>query len=63
MAVPKRKTSKSKTASRKAQNTKKPIARASSSCSKCGAAAQPHHACKSCGYYNGRQVLTVTTED
>jgi large subunit ribosomal protein L32 len=62
MAVPKRKTSKSKTASRKAQNTKKPIARAST-CSQCGAAAQPHHACKSCGYYNGRQVLSVTLED
>ncbi|MDZ8120102.1 50S ribosomal protein L32 [Pontiella agarivorans] len=62
MAVPKRKTSKSKTASRKAQNMKKPIARASS-CPQCGAPAQPHHACKSCGYYNGRQVLTVATED
>jgi large subunit ribosomal protein L32 len=63
MAVPKRKTSKSRTASRKAQNTKKPIARASSSCSQCGAPAQPHHACSSCGYYNGRQVLTVVAED
>lgn len=41
---------------------KKPIARASS-CSQCGAPAQPHHACKSCGYYNGRQVLTVATEE
>lgn len=62
MAVPKRKTSKSKTASRKAQNTKKPISKAST-CSQCGAPAQPHHACKSCGYYNGRQVLSVTSED
>ncbi|QBG46512.1 50S ribosomal protein L32 [Verrucomicrobia bacterium S94] len=62
MAVPKRKTSKSKTASRKAQNMKKPIARASS-CSQCGAPAMPHRACPSCGYYNGRQVLTVVTED
>ncbi len=62
MAVPKRKTSKSKTASRKAQNMKKPISRASS-CSQCGAPALPHHACTSCGYYNGRQVLTVATEE
>jgi large subunit ribosomal protein L32 len=62
MAVPKRKTSKSRTASRKAQNTKKPIARASS-CAQCGAPQQPHHACPSCGYYNGRQVLTVSLED
>ncbi|VGO20580.1 50S ribosomal protein L32 [Pontiella sulfatireligans] len=62
MAVPKRKTSKSKTASRKAQNMKKPISRASS-CSQCGSPALPHHACPSCGYYNGRQVLTVATEE
>ncbi len=62
MAVPKRKTSKSRSASRKAQNTKKPTARASS-CSQCGAPALPHHACTSCGYYGGRQVLTVAAED
>ena len=62
MAVPKRKTSKSKTASRKAQNMKKPIARASS-CSQCGAPSMPHRVCTSCGYYNGRQVLSVATEE
>lgn len=62
MAVPKRKTSKSRTAMRKAQNTKKPIARASS-CPQCGAPAMSHRACASCGYYNGRQVLTVATEE
>ncbi len=62
MAVPKRKTSKSKTASRKVQNMKKPVSRASS-CSQCGAPALPHHACISCGYYGGRQVLTVATEE
>jgi large subunit ribosomal protein L32 len=62
MAVPKRKTSKSKTASRKAQNTKKPVSRASS-CPQCSAPALSHRACPSCGYYNGRQVLTVATEE
>ncbi len=62
MAVPKRKTSKSRTAMRKAQNTKKPTVRASS-CPQCGAPALSHRACKSCGYYNGRQVLTVATEE
>lgn len=62
MAVPKRKKSKSKTASRKAQNMKKPVARASM-CAQCGAPQLPHHACPSCGYYNGRQVLTVSSED
>jgi large subunit ribosomal protein L32 len=62
MAVPKRKTSKSKTASRKVQNMKKPISRAST-CAQCGADQLPHRACPSCGYYNGRQVLTVSTVD
>jgi large subunit ribosomal protein L32 len=62
MAVPKRKTSKSKTASRKAQNMKKPIARASS-CAQCGAPQLPHRACPSCGYYNGRQVLSVSSDE
>lgn len=62
MAVPKRKKSKSKTASRKAQNMKKPTAHASS-CAQCSAPKQPHHACPSCGYYNGRQVLTVSSAE
>ena len=62
MAVPKRKTSKSKTASRKAQNMKKPTIVASI-CAQCGAPQQPHHACPSCGYYNGRQVLTVAGDE
>ncbi|MCF7849340.1 MAG: 50S ribosomal protein L32 [Kiritimatiellales bacterium] len=62
MAVPKRKTSKSKSSSRKAQNTKKPISRASS-CSQCGAPQLSHRACPSCGYYNGRQVLTVAGDE
>ena len=60
MAVPKRKTSKSKTASRKAQNMKKPTARAAV-CAQCGAPQLSHHACPSCGYYKGRQVLTVVS--
>jgi len=61
MAVPKRKTSKSKTASRKAQNMKKPIARASS-CAQCGSPQMPHRVCPSCGYYNGRQIMTVAVD-
>jgi large subunit ribosomal protein L32 len=62
MAVPKRKTSKSRTASRKAQNMKKPVARASV-CSQCGAPCLPHHVCKACGFYNGRQVLSVEASE
>lgn len=28
-------------------------------CSECGSAAPSHIACPSCGYYKGRQVITV----
>ncbi|MGH8100573.1 MAG: 50S ribosomal protein L32 [Chthoniobacterales bacterium] len=28
-------------------------------CSQCGSAVMPHTTCPSCGYYRGRQVLTV----
>ncbi len=28
-------------------------------CSQCSSAVQPHRACPSCGYYRGRQVLTI----
>lgn len=61
MAVPKRKTSKSKTASRKAKNMKKPIYRASASES--GDPALPHRICPSTGYYKGRQVISVKTAE
>ncbi len=28
-------------------------------CSNCGAFCMPHRACKTCGQYNGRQVINV----
>jgi len=28
-------------------------------CSNCGAKTLAHRVCKSCGYYNGKQVLTI----
>lgn len=31
-------------------------------CGHCGASHRPHHMCLSCGYYNGRQVMDLTTE-
>jgi large subunit ribosomal protein L32 len=30
-----------------------------SECPRCHAARQPYHACPTCGYYNGRQVVEV----
>lgn len=33
-----------------------------SKCSHCGEPHRPHHMCLSCGYYNGRQVMDLTSE-
>jgi large subunit ribosomal protein L32 len=57
MAVPKRKQSKSKIRSRKGSHKTKVIA--TKPCPQCGAAQEPHRVCAACGYYRGRQVLTV----
>ena len=32
-------------------------------CPKCGATIQPHRACTKCGYYKGKEVIAVATED
>ena len=60
MAVPKRKVSKSKLRSRKRSH--RTVVPAGQSCPECGAAQQPHHVCPSCGYYRGRQVVTVEAD-
>ncbi len=55
MAVPKRKTSKSK---RDKRRTHQKIAIPNlSACPQCGEAKLPHHACLSCGTYKGRTVI------
>jgi large subunit ribosomal protein L32 len=58
MAVPKKKTSKMKTRSRRASAWKLG-APARSVCPRCGAAKQPHIVCGACGWYNGRQAIDV----
>lgn len=32
-------------------------------CSNCGALNMPHAACKKCGFYQGRQVLTISKKE
>ncbi|MBW1866983.1 MAG: 50S ribosomal protein L32 [Deltaproteobacteria bacterium] len=60
MAVPKRKTSKSKRDKRRThQKTEAPTL---SNCPQCGEAVLPHHACPSCGSYKGRTVIEVDEE-
>jgi large subunit ribosomal protein L32 len=58
MAVPKKKTSKSKTRSRRASAwvLKMP---ARSVCPQCNTAKTPHVVCSNCGWYKGRQALEV----
>jgi large subunit ribosomal protein L32 len=58
MAVPKRKTSRSRTRSRKAQWLRT-AAPAVATCSRCKSALRPHTVCATCGYYAGRQVVQV----
>jgi len=58
MPVPKRKTSRSASRSRRSANMA--IARpAQSLCPNCGAARLPHVVCSNCGWYRGRQVIEV----
>lgn len=60
MAVPKRKTSKSKTKMR--ERSHKVFLTASRPCPNCGEQQIPHQVCFSCGYYRGRQVISVTVK-
>ncbi len=58
MAVPKKKTSKSKSRSRRASAWRLE-APARSLCSRCGATKVPHVVCGNCGWYAGRQAIDV----
>jgi len=55
MAVPKRKTSKSKRDKRRTHQ--KLSAPNLTSCPQCGDAKLPHHACLNCGFYKGHKIL------
>lgn len=62
MAAPKYKTSKSKSRSRRAQ-WQKQLEPSLSRCEHCNAAKRPHRVCMECGYYRGREVLTISSDD
>ncbi len=57
MGVPKRKTSKMRLRTRRAAN--RWHAPKLAKCTQCSAPVLSHVACPACGYYKGRQVLTV----
>lgn len=56
MAVPKRRTSKSKKLKRRTH--KKLTLPNLSECSNCGEMRKNHHVCPSCGYYGGKEVIS-----
>ena len=58
MPVPKRKTSKSKRDMRRTHKKIAPVA--VTTCTQCGEARLPHHACPNCGDYKGRSVTEGT---
>ncbi len=58
MAVPKKKTSKSKSRSRRASAWKL-SAPSRSVCPRCSATKVPHTVCSACGWYKGRQAIEV----
>jgi large subunit ribosomal protein L32 len=60
MAVPKRKTSKSKRDMRRTH--KKTAGPNLTTCNQCGEPKLPHHLCMSCGTYKGRTLID-TDED
>ena len=58
MAVPKRKTAKSATRSRRAANMQI-SANGLVECPQCHEPKQPHRVCRSCGYYKSKEVIVV----
>ncbi|MGI6354977.1 MAG: 50S ribosomal protein L32 [Lentisphaerae bacterium] len=61
MAVQQSKVSKRRVRIRKAANRYKGVQ--INHCTSCGAACLPHHVCKKCGIYDGRQVLSLNQDD
>ena len=56
MAVPKRKTSKTRRDKGRASSYKLPRVTITT-CPNCGSPKLPHRVCKECGYYDGKQVV------
>ena len=56
-ALPKRKKSKARAGNRLSHNAAKPPAL--DECPQCHSPKMPHHACPTCGTYNGREVIKV----
>ena len=58
--LPKRKISKGRRDRRRAHDALTP--RAMVTCSNCNQMKLPHHVCQNCGYYKGREVISIEKE-
>lgn len=58
MAVPKRRTSKTRKNKRRASSYKLPRV-TTSECSQCHSPKLPHRVCKECGYYGDEEIVEV----
>ncbi len=61
MANPKRRHSNTRSRLRRAHDFLKPVG--VSKCPQCQAPVLPHRVCPSCGYYRGRQVVTIKAKE
>lgn len=57
MAVPKRRTSKSRKGTRRAHHFKTPVG--VQYCARCNEPVLPHRVCPNCGFYQGRDAIVV----
>ncbi len=55
--VPKKKTPKSRQGKRRSHLRTRAVS--FTECSHCHSPRLPHHACPTCGYYRGREVITI----
>ena len=61
MANPKRRHSNTRTRLRRAHDFLK--LKSVSQCPQCGAPRLPHRVCPSCGFYRGKQVITIAVKE
>jgi large subunit ribosomal protein L32 len=61
MAVPKRRTSRSKKGMRRSHHHKTPIQ--VQYCTRCNEPILPHRVCPNCGYYQNREVVAMEGEE
>ena len=60
MAVPKKKTSKSRRNMRRSHHALTAVGYVE--CSNCGEIKRPHHVCTACGHYDDREVVATAAE-